>query len=74
MYFKETGFLKRIHEFELLEEQFSGKVDLFGCKPHLVYSDCDADCSGDMKRIKVNDVEDDFHAVKGKIQQTWVNI
>ena len=52
VYTKEAGSPKRIHEFELLEEQLSRKEDLFDCKSHAVYSDSDADIGGGVERLR----------------------
>jgi len=73
VYTKETGSTKRSYELELLQGQYSRKASLFGCESYAVYSDADADIGGDLKTIKVNDVENEFHVVKRKTQHTWVN-
>jgi len=73
VYTKETGSTKRNYELELLQGQYSRKASLFGCESYAVYSDADADIGGDLKTIKVNDVENEFHVVKRKTRHTWVN-
>ena len=70
---KETEYIKRNYKLELLQGQYSRNTSLFACESYAVYSDADADIGGDLKTIKVNDVENEFHVVKHKTRHTWIN-
>jgi len=75
-YTENTGSTKESHELSLLRTQLFLGASLFGCPKWAVYSDTDTWLTPgppELRTIKVDDVDGDFHLFKRKKQGTWVN-
>jgi len=73
VYTKETGSPKANHELELLQAAKKHGASLFGCDQWDVFSDASAAISDDYQTMKVEDTFGEFHQVKRKTTQSWVN-
>jgi len=75
-YTENTGSTKENFELSLLRTQLFLGASLFGCPKWAVYSDVDTWLTPgppELRTIKVNDVDNDFHLFKRKKQGTWTN-
>merc|ERR1711979_169598 len=75
-YMENTGSTKESFELSLLRTQLFLGASLFGCPKWAVYSDADQWLTpgpAELRTIKVNDVDGDFHLFKRKKEGTWTN-
>lgn len=73
VYTENTGSPKPSLELELLQMQHDKAVSLFSCAEWAVYADVVASLGGGDVTMKVDDVKGDFHIMKRKETNTWVN-
>jgi len=73
VYTKDTGSPKPSTELELLQAQRKHGASIFGCDQWDVFSDASVAISDDYQTIQVYDTHDEFHQVKRKVTQSWVN-
>jgi len=60
-------------EFDLLKKQYDMGISLFACADWAVYSDVEKSFDDTLKTEVVQDVKGDFHLMKRKETNSWVN-
>merc|ERR1719336_216215 len=73
VYTENTGSDKVSHELELLQMQHDKGQSLFSCAEWAVYSDVVAPLGGGDMTIQVEDTKGDWHLLRRKDTQSWVN-
>jgi len=73
VYTKETGSPKQSFELELLQQQHQHHVSIFACDGWDVFSDVQVEIGGGYLTHKVEDKFGEFHRIKRKATETWVN-
>merc|ERR1740116_6379 len=73
VYTENTGSDKVSHELELLQMQHDQGQSLFSCAEWAVYSDVVAPLGGGDMTIQVEDTKGDWHLLRRKDTQSWVN-
>jgi hypothetical protein len=77
VYTKDTGSWKQSYELELLQQQHQKAVSIFKCDYYDVFSDVVAWVGDEYWTIKVDDVANEFHVLKRKLEDgsegSWVN-
>merc|ERR1712117_527270 len=72
-YTANTGSEKPSHELELLQMQHENAWNIFSCAQWAVYSDVVAPLGGGDMTIQVEDTKGDWHLLRRKDTQSWVN-
>merc|ERR1712151_155999 len=72
-YTENTGNSKPNLELQLLQEQHQRMASIFSCAEWAVYADVVVPLGGGDMTIQVDDVRGDFHILKRKETNTWVN-
>jgi len=73
VYTENTGTTKPNYELDIIKEQYVRKISIFDCEQYDVFADVDVEVGSDLRTIKVDDVEGDFHWAKRKVSGSWVN-
>jgi len=72
-YTENTGTTKPSHELQLFQEQRQRMAGIFSCAEWVVYADVVVPLGGGDMTIQVDDVKGDFHIMKRKETNSWVN-